>query len=217
MNHPFDKQEPNQKKTDKSASEKLKSILSSRKTDEQIIEDISSSSLDEKKIIAKNQLQSTKPQITQHLNPGDIAQKSETNLHCEDSEDLERTTTNTRVVSSRKDNRRKEPVVSRIKKLFSKGNGKEPPRFPPKGNFLEYFKKDPKSCFVYGVLGSLLIAIILGIIVLSFLIFQYFRIASDLPSVDDLENYASQFETTRIYDRNSNLIYEIIDPNANSH
>ncbi len=214
MNHPFDKQEPNQEITDKSASEKLKSILSSRKTDEQIIQDVSSSSLDEKKILAKDQFQSTKPQIMQHLNPGNIAQKEETNLCLEDNEDLERITTDTGVVSSRKDNRRKEPVVSRIKKIFSKGNGKKPPRFPPKGNFLEFFKKDPKSCFVYGVLGSLLIAIILGIIVLSFLIFQYFRIASDLPSVDDLENYASQFETTRIYDRNSNLIYEIIDPNA---
>ena len=49
---------------------------------------------------------------------------------------------------------------------------------------------------------------------LSVLIFQYFRIASDLPSVDDLRAYASKFETTRIYDREDNLIYEIIDPNA---
>jgi len=32
--------------------------------------------------------------------------------------------------------------------------------------------------------------------------------------VDDLRDYASQFETTRIYDRNGNLIYEILDPNA---
>ena len=46
------------------------------------------------------------------------------------------------------------------------------------------------------------------------MIFQYFTIAAGLPSVDDLAQYASQFETTRIYDRNENLIYEIIDPNA---
>ena len=46
------------------------------------------------------------------------------------------------------------------------------------------------------------------------MIFQYFTIAAGLPSVDDLAQYASQFETTRIYDRNENLIYEILDPNA---
>jgi penicillin-binding protein 1C len=32
--------------------------------------------------------------------------------------------------------------------------------------------------------------------------------------VEDLRANASQFETTRIYDRNGNLIYEILDPNA---
>ena len=112
MNQPIDKQEPNQKKTDKSASEKLKNILSSRKTDKQIIQDVSSSSLDEKKILVKNQIQNPKPQITQYLNPRDIAQKGETNLYCEDSQGLKRTTNDARVVSSSKGYRRKEAVVS---------------------------------------------------------------------------------------------------------
>jgi len=212
MNYPFDKQDPNQKKTNKSASDKLKSILSSLKAEEQIIQDVSSSSLDEKKKLAKDQSKdpNPEPRITQQLNPGYRAQKEETNQHRENSEDIKRTAKDTGVISSKKEGTRKAQVVSRIKNVFSKGNGKE----PPKGKFLNFFKKDPKSCLVYGVLGSLLIGIILGIIVLSFLIFQYFRIASDLPSVDDLQNYASQFETTRIYDRNGNLIYEILDPNA---
>ena len=35
-----------------------------------------------------------------------------------------------------------------------------------------------------------------------------------LPSVDDLQNRASQFETTRILDRNGNPLYEILDPTA---
>ena len=74
--------------------------------------------------------------------------------------------------------------------------------------------KNKKSCLIYSVLGAILIGIIIAIIILSFLIIQYFRIAADLPSVDNLADYASKFETTRIYDRNGNLIYEIIDPNA---
>ena len=74
--------------------------------------------------------------------------------------------------------------------------------------------KDKKSCLIYSVLGMILIGIIIAIVILSFLIIQYFRIAADLPSVENLADYASKFETTRIYDRNGNLIYEIIDPNA---
>lgn len=49
---------------------------------------------------------------------------------------------------------------------------------------------------------------------LSFLFYQYYRIARTLPSVADLRQRASQFETTRIYDRNGQLLYEIIDPSA---
>jgi len=81
---------------------------------------------------------------------------------------------------------------------------------PPKKSFI----KDKKSCAIYTILGFLLFVIIIAIIILSFLIIQYFRIAADLPSVENLADYASKFETTRIYDRNGNLIYEIIDPTA---
>jgi penicillin-binding protein 1C len=48
----------------------------------------------------------------------------------------------------------------------------------------------------------------------SFMLYEYYTIAATLPSVDDLRQRASQFETTRIFDRNGNLLYEIIDPNA---
>ncbi len=83
-----------------------------------------------------------------------------------------------------------------------------------KENLIERIGRNPGGCLLYGFLGSIFIFIVVGILTLSFLIFQYFRIASDLPSVDDLRQRASQFETTRIYDRNGNLIYEILDPNA---
>lgn len=43
-------------------------------------------------------------------------------------------------------------------------------------------------------------------------IYEYYRIAATLPSVDDLRARASQFETTRIFDRDGNLLYEILDP-----
>ena len=214
MKHPANNQEPRRKKTNESASDKLKSILSSRKTNEQVIQDVSSSSLNKQKKTAENQSKSSKSRITEQLNTENNTQKNEINLYSEDEKDLEKTTTNTRVVSNRRNNGRGASVVSRFKDKFSKGNSKEPPKLPPKGNFLKFFKKDPKSCLVYGFLGTIFIGIISGIIVLSFLIFQYFRIASDLPSVDHLRDYASQFETTRIYDRNDNLIYEILDPNA---
>lgn len=89
---------------------------------------------------------------------------------------------------------------------------------PPRGNggssFLNRFKGKPLSCLGAGLLGFLFLCIVVGIIALSFIIFQYFSIAAGLPSVDDLRQYASQFETTRIYDRNGNLIYEILDPDA---
>ena len=45
-------------------------------------------------------------------------------------------------------------------------------------------------------------------------IYQYFRISSSLPDVGELRDRAAQFETTRILDRNGDVLYEIIDPNA---
>ncbi|MBV6450589.1 MAG: Monofunctional biosynthetic peptidoglycan transglycosylase [Anaerolineales bacterium] len=63
---------------------------------------------------------------------------------------------------------------------------------------------------VLALFGVVILAIIGG----SALIYTYYSIARTLPSVDDLKNRASQFETTRILDRNGNLLYEILDPTA---
>ena len=70
-----------------------------------------------------------------------------------------------------------------------------------------------------GCSSRILLWILLGVVVIIlgfsiFLVVQYFAIAATLPSVEDLRAKASQFETTRIYDRNGNLIYEILDPTA---
>jgi penicillin-binding protein 1C len=54
----------------------------------------------------------------------------------------------------------------------------------------------------------------IAIAVLSLAVYQYYVLAASLPSVEDLQAHAAQFETTRILDRQGNLLYEILDPQA---
>ncbi len=63
---------------------------------------------------------------------------------------------------------------------------------------------------ILALFGGVIIALALG----SFALYEYYQIAATLPSVDDLRLRTSQFETTRILDRNGNVLYEILDPNA---
>ncbi len=70
------------------------------------------------------------------------------------------------------------------------------------------------GCIVRFIIGILFAIIILIVAAGSVGVYQYFKIASGLPSVDDLPARAANFETTRILDRNGNVIYEILDPNA---
>ncbi|HOR78382.1 MAG TPA: transglycosylase domain-containing protein, partial [Anaerolineaceae bacterium] len=71
--------------------------------------------------------------------------------------------------------------------------------------------KKKKSFPWQAILGAILFLLIIGIV---FVGMQYFRIASTLPSVAELRSRTSQFETTRILDRNGNILYEMVDPNA---
>jgi membrane peptidoglycan carboxypeptidase len=70
------------------------------------------------------------------------------------------------------------------------------------------------GCFVRTVVAGLFATVALAILALAFVIYKYFDIARDLPPVEDLRARASQFETTRILDRDGNLLYEINDPGA---
>ena len=70
------------------------------------------------------------------------------------------------------------------------------------------------SCLLWGGLGVISLVILAGFAALSFLIFQYFRVSATLPPVDELRARTSQFETTTIYDRNGEKLYEILDPNG---
>ena len=63
---------------------------------------------------------------------------------------------------------------------------------------------------ILGVFALAVLAILGG----SFVLYEYYKIAATLPSVADLRQRASVFETTRIFDRDGNLLYEILDPNA---
>ncbi|HSO11569.1 MAG TPA: PBP1A family penicillin-binding protein [Anaerolineales bacterium] len=70
------------------------------------------------------------------------------------------------------------------------------------------------GCLVRAFVLSLFGLVILAILGAAALLVSYYRIARTLPTVDDLKGRTSQFETTRILDRNGNPLYEILDPNA---
>ena len=70
------------------------------------------------------------------------------------------------------------------------------------------------GCFTRALVFSLFALVIFSVIGGSILLISYYRIARTLPSVEDLRSRTSQFETTRILDRNGNSLYEILDPNA---
>lgn len=72
----------------------------------------------------------------------------------------------------------------------------------------------PNGCFTNGLILALIGAVVLIIASAILLTIGYFAIASTLPSIDDLKTHAAQFETTRILDRNGNVLYELLDPNA---
>lgn len=70
------------------------------------------------------------------------------------------------------------------------------------------------GCLLRLGIGGLFITVIVAICVGSILLYRYYDIARSLPNVADLRQRASQFETTRIMDRNGNLLYEILDPST---
>ncbi len=74
--------------------------------------------------------------------------------------------------------------------------------------------RKPLGCLLRIFIALLFLVVLALLGVGSFLVYKYYSIAASLPSVDDLRAHTSQFETTRILDRNGNTIYEIIDPNA---
>ncbi len=87
-------------------------------------------------------------------------------------------------------------------------SGNRPPRKPGGASF------NWGGCLVKGFVGLLFSIILIFVGIGSFMVFEYFRIARGLPDYSDLRSHTSQFETTRILDRNGDILYEILDPNA---
>ncbi|MCL4273623.1 MAG: transglycosylase domain-containing protein [Anaerolineales bacterium] len=71
-----------------------------------------------------------------------------------------------------------------------------------------------RGCLVRGLVISLFSFVLIGLCAASIVVYQYSAIASTLPDVSDLRNRTSQFQTTRILDRNGQPLYEILDPTA---
>jgi len=88
------------------------------------------------------------------------------------------------------------------------------PPSQPSSKPVEFDWKKAGGCLARISVLALFGVVVLAIIGGSALIYSYYSIARTLPSVDDLKNNASQFETTRILDRSGNLLYEILDPTA---
>jgi penicillin-binding protein 1C len=75
-------------------------------------------------------------------------------------------------------------------------------------------KRQGWGCVIRMGVIALFIGVVLAIIAGSLAVYQYNRIAATLPAVEDLREQASKFETTRILDREGNVLYELLDPNA---
>lgn len=71
-----------------------------------------------------------------------------------------------------------------------------------------------QGCLLRAGLIAVLGLVMIALCGSSVMFYQYYSIASQLPDISDLRNRASQFETTRILDRDGNVLYEILDPNA---
>ena len=74
----------------------------------------------------------------------------------------------------------------------------------------------PKAggCLLRGLIVIVFIFVAVGLVLAAIGIYEYYSIAAGLPTVSDLQQRAAQFETTRILDRNGDVLYEILDPQA---
>ncbi|MCJ7699945.1 MAG: transglycosylase domain-containing protein, partial [Anaerolineales bacterium] len=105
---------------------------------------------------------------------------------------------------------KKKPVVPPTKKAPQIKPGR------PKSGKKKINIENWTGCFlrmsILGLFGFAIIGIVSG----SLMLFWYYSIikAEDWPDVGELYQRTSQFETTRILDRNGNLLYEIMDPSA---
>lgn len=85
---------------------------------------------------------------------------------------------------------------------------------PPSSSKKGKKKRDRWGCILRTGFIGVFLFVVIALCALSVVVYQYYNIASQLPDIQDLRQNASQFETTRILDRNGNVMYEILDPQA---
>jgi len=106
---------------------------------------------------------------------------------------------------------RNEPKVTTITQRSNDQIGRRPSELerPKKEQ-----KKKKSGAFLKILMIFFFLVVLAGLVIGSIGIYQYFRISSSLPDVSELRENAAKFETTRILDREGNVLYEILDPNA---
>ncbi len=111
-----------------------------------------------------------------------------------------------------------EPTTDR--RLAATRVSQPPP--PPPVSFLDTFRnwfanlkwRGNMGCILRTLIALTFVFVVIALCAGSYLLLQYYSIARTLPDINDLQNHASQFETTRILDRNGQVLYEILDPTA---
>jgi penicillin-binding protein 1C len=107
----------------------------------------------------------------------------------------------------------------------TRGGTKRIPQSPPEptSKLMAWWKKSGPGgwsrgqgwgCLLRMLVIGLFVSVVIAIVAGSAAILYYNRIAATLPDVQDLRDRAAKFETTRILDREGNVLYELLDPNA---
>jgi 1A family penicillin-binding protein len=86
-----------------------------------------------------------------------------------------------------------------------------PPTHPKKTSL---FRRGNMGCLLRGLIAAIFAVVVVGLLAGSYFVYKYYTIAKTLPDVGGLKDSASQFQTTRILDRNGQLLYEVLDPTA---
>ena len=111
------------------------------------------------------------------------------------------------------------PLPRRVHEIDIEGTSVTPAAYsdvgrPPGGSTRVRGTAMDMGCLLRGMIALAFAAVVVGLCAVSYVLYQYYAIARTLPEIGDLRERASQFETTRVLDRNGRVLYEILDPNA---
>jgi penicillin-binding protein 1C len=96
---------------------------------------------------------------------------------------------------------------------YSPSEPHEPAHPSERSSFADWFG-GCGGCLLRMAIIGMFLTVALVVTAFTFGLYQYYTLNAGLPSVENLRENAAQFETTRILDREGNLLYEILDPQA---